>query len=737
MKQAIKICFVLSLLNAALVFLPAISSAEPTLQYSWNMDVNPGWSAELMWGWGQPTGGGGDEWGEPDPTSGYTGTNVYGYNLYGDYQNDLPEKNLTSSAIDCSGLSQITLKFRRWMSVEEGLWDHAYIRVSNDGSAWTTVWENPEDAEIAEISWSLQVLDISGIADGQPTVYLRWTMGPTDDMYQYCGWNIDDVEIWAVSDVPPVLPPTATTGLTTSVSSNSATLNGTVNPNGASTAVVFQYGLSTSYGSTATAAQSPLTGTSAQAVSAGITGLTQGTTYHYRVTATNSAGTTYGSDRTLTTNKAPTATTGTATSVSSNSATLNGTVNPNGTSTTVVFEYGLSTGYGSTATAAQSPLTGTISQAVNAGITGLTQGTTYHYRVAATNSEGTTYGSDRTLTTNKAPTATTGTATSVSSNSATLNGTVNPNGTSTTVVFEYGLSTGYGSTATAAQSPLTGTISQAVNAGITGLTQGTTYHYRIAATNSEGTTYGSDRTFTTLKLCPECSGSRVVLENVTFPSGKECECIATISITAGTGVTVENGATVTFQAPTVKLLPGFHAENGAVVRIKQQPTATTGSATSVTSTSATLNGTVNPNGASTTVVFQYGLSTSYGNAATAAQSPLTGTSAQAVSAGITGLTQGTTYHYRVVATNSAGTGSGSDRTFTTQEPCPECSGSRVVLENVTFPSGRECECIASISITIGTGVTVENNATVTFKAPTVKLRPGFHAKKGALVRIKQ
>ncbi|MCG6879420.1 MAG: hypothetical protein LJE96_09785, partial [Deltaproteobacteria bacterium] len=44
-----------------------------------------------------------------------------------------------------------------------------------------------------------QELDISSVADNQSTVYLRWTMGPTDDQYQYCGWNIDDVEIWAES----------------------------------------------------------------------------------------------------------------------------------------------------------------------------------------------------------------------------------------------------------------------------------------------------------------------------------------------------------------------------------------------------------------------------------------------------------------------------------------------------------------------------------------------------------
>jgi hypothetical protein len=48
-------------------------------------------------------------------------------------------------------------------------------------------------------------LDISAVADGQSTVYLRWAMGPTDDSNTYPGWNIDDVEIWAV-DMSPECP---------------------------------------------------------------------------------------------------------------------------------------------------------------------------------------------------------------------------------------------------------------------------------------------------------------------------------------------------------------------------------------------------------------------------------------------------------------------------------------------------------------------------------------------------
>jgi len=165
----------------------------PQVVYEWNMNANPGWTTQGQWAWGQPTGGGG-QYGGPDPTSGHTGTNVYGYNLSGDYVNYLSESHLTTTAIDCTGVSAVTLKFWRWLGVERNTYDHAYVRASANGTSWTTIWQNP-DTETADSSWVLQEFDISAIADDRPTVYLRWTMGSTDGGWTYCGWNIDDVTI--------------------------------------------------------------------------------------------------------------------------------------------------------------------------------------------------------------------------------------------------------------------------------------------------------------------------------------------------------------------------------------------------------------------------------------------------------------------------------------------------------------------------------------------------------------
>ncbi len=167
----------------------------PVVQQQWTMDSNPGWTTQGLWAWGQPTGGGG-QYGNPDPTGGHSGPNVYGYNLSGDYENYLNETHLTSSAIDCSTLNRVILKFRRYLNVEQPTYDHAYVRVSNDGTTWTTVWQNT--AEVTDSSWSQVEYDISAVADGQSTVYLRWTMGETDSAWQYSGWNIDDVEIWGI-----------------------------------------------------------------------------------------------------------------------------------------------------------------------------------------------------------------------------------------------------------------------------------------------------------------------------------------------------------------------------------------------------------------------------------------------------------------------------------------------------------------------------------------------------------
>ena len=202
-------------------------------------------------------------------------------------------------------------------------------------------------------------------------------------------------------------------------------------------------------------------------------------------------------------NIAPTVTTQAVSDIGSTTATGNGNI----TNLGVPFP----TSYGVCWNTTGSPTTsdskvdkGSISTtgAFTAAISGLTANTTYKVRAYATNEVGTSYGTEVSFTTNvfTPPTATTNAATSITSAGAILNGSINANNASTTVTFEYGLDTSYGTTVTADQSPVTGSTTTFVSKAITGLTAGTTYHYRVVGVNTNETTTGDDMTFTTLKL---------------------------------------------------------------------------------------------------------------------------------------------------------------------------------------------------------------------------------------------
>ena len=283
------------------------------------------------------------------------------------------------------------------------------------------------------------------------------------------------------------------------ISPAGVTLNGTINANHLITTVTFEYGPTSEYGQTITAVQSPVSGNSITNVSISITGLTEGTTYHFRVKAINSIGSNEGEDMTFTTaGQAPEATTQLPTNVTAVTATLNGSVNANHSSTVVTFEYGPTNAYGSTVTAVPNPVTGNTPTVVSAGITGLTPGVTYHFRIKAVSSHGTCYGEDMTFATSgQLPIAITLQASDVQVTTATMNGTVNANNLPTVFAFEYGLTSSYGYTASPSSNQVTGTTDVRVNINLLGLSAETTYHYRVVATNQLGTTYGEDVAFTT------------------------------------------------------------------------------------------------------------------------------------------------------------------------------------------------------------------------------------------------
>ena len=157
-----------------------------------DMDTDPNWLLDEGWAWGVPAGQG--SW-NGDPDSGFTGENVIGYNLNGDYDNSIETpRYATLGPINCQGYANIWIGFQRWLGVESPF-DKANIQVSNDCTNWEDIW-TVGYSHISDSSWQLVEYAVpSAVADGQPAVYIRWGLGPTDDTVTYPGWNIDDVRI--------------------------------------------------------------------------------------------------------------------------------------------------------------------------------------------------------------------------------------------------------------------------------------------------------------------------------------------------------------------------------------------------------------------------------------------------------------------------------------------------------------------------------------------------------------
>ena len=297
-------------------------------------------------------------------------------------------------------------------------------------------------------------------------------------------------------------PPTVVTLPATDVTNTNATLRGTVSPAGFTTTARFEWGTTTAYGNL-TPALNLGSGFRTENISANLSGLTcvAGTVFHYRATATSSAGTSVGADLVFTC--APQVNTFNPFDITAFGATLNGSVNPNGLATTAQYQWGLTNAYGNV-TPLQSVGAGKSFEFINGGtLTGLQCSTTYHFRATATNANGTSNGNDVAFTTATcAPDAGTGVAILVGLTNATLFGGVVPNGSATNARFEWGLTTSYGN-ATPNQSMGSGLDSLALTpVPISGLTCNTTYHFRVVATNSFGTSNGFDRASVTAPCSP-------------------------------------------------------------------------------------------------------------------------------------------------------------------------------------------------------------------------------------------
>jgi len=295
-------------------------------------------------------------------------------------------------------------------------------------------------------------------------------------------------------------PPKAVTMPATNVRVDNAVLNGVINPNGLATNAWFEWGIDNA----ALTGRSPDfqkgSGTTDNQVVFTATGLQQKTTYYFRIAAINSEGKeAKGEIRSFSTPPLPTVTTTDPTNVTTSSAKLNGTVNPNSLQTRVWFEWGTDNNLVNYSTTVDQVIgSGIDNQMINATIY-VSAGGTYYYRIAASNPDGVARGGIVHFQAYHLADATTDAATSITLSSAALNGTVNPNGFETTAWFEYG-------TDPSLSNPRT-TDNQLIGSGFTalpfqknisGLTSPyTTWFFRTVASNAGGTQRGAIRSFPT------------------------------------------------------------------------------------------------------------------------------------------------------------------------------------------------------------------------------------------------
>jgi len=286
---------------------------------------------------------------------------------------------------------------------------------------------------------------------------------------------------WPGRPIVSTLPATNLTNL-------GATLQGTVNANGAETSVTFEYGITTAYGNAkayevkVSGSPALVAGTSATMVNATLTGLLPGTQYHFRV----NGGGVHGADQTFVTGK-PELVSLVATDVTSNSAVLHGTVKAGGIPTAVGFEYGTTTSYGAAVTAFPSPVADAGETDVSATLTGLVPGTLYHFRVIGDSVPG----GDQTFFTGlpslgfPSPYVE-----NIATTSATVMAIVNANGGNTAVTFEYVAAsdclTTKWNTVPGTPAWVSGSSDTVVSATLTGLSPGTYYYFRVTGDTVHG-----------------------------------------------------------------------------------------------------------------------------------------------------------------------------------------------------------------------------------------------------------
>ena len=417
-----------------------------------------------------------------------------------------------------------------------------------------------------------------------------------------------------------------------------------------------------------------------------ITNLIPGTAYYARAYAVNKAGTGYGNSLSFKTpGSVPVILDNDSfvRTVSADSVYILAVVNPQSLPTSVTIEYGESTSYGSVYTLSQSPVNYDGNLAIMTGLHGLNPGATYHCRIKAVNELGSIYGKDMVFTTLGAIPQINGISFQTESKSVSVSLNVNPGDLPTTVISEWGTTTDYGNT-TAAQPNLLLPGASSLKVNITGLAAATTYHFRAKATNKLGTVLSPDKTFKTSGSAPWVAAKSIsdVQTRSLVLNGEVVSFYLSTTVVFEWGTTTAYGNTVTAAESPVPgtsewkkvsafisgLTPGalyyyrikatnelgtVYTTNLSFRPLGGLPLMNSRSATAGINT-ATINGSVNPNALLTTITFEWGTSTSYGNSVTPSTSPIIGNSEVNLGVDVAGLNPETIYYYRIKAENELG-----------------------------------------------------------------------------------
>ncbi len=518
--------------------------------------------------------------------------------------------------------------------------------------------------------------------------------------------------------------PTVTTGGASLITGTTATLAGTIPANGCSvvTAYGVEYSLTNGFpnGSGTPVASSNLSGIN---FSSNVTGLSPGLTYYYHAYATNAGGTGYGAQQSFITSAAPalsaTSLTGFGnvcinTAAGPNSFTITGT-NLDATNVTIAalagFTYSTTSGGTYTATLSLTQPGGAFSQQIFVRFNPvLVQ--SYNGNIAVGGGGASTVNVAATgAGVNSVPTVTTGAASAITTVSATLAGTIPSNGCSAVTAYgvEYSTTAGFPN---GSGTPVPSTNLSGINfsSNLTGLAPNTVYYYHAFATNTAGTGYGNEQTFTTLSLTPTLNATaltafgNVCVNTTAGPNSFTINgsALNTTNITVGplSGFTFSTTAGGTYTASLSLTQPGGTYTQAIFVRftptlvqsyngnipvggggaasvnvaaagagINTLATVTSGAASAITSISATVAGTIPSNGCSAVTAYgiEWSLINGFPNGSGTAV-PSTNLAGINYSSALTGLVPTTTYYYHAYATNNGGTAYGAQGSFITATP---------------------------------------------------------------------